>query len=327
MKKIFLATSNNASISKFLEFPEAIIEEIPDFPESIPKTVQSISLADSLLICEINNYTVNGVISFFQQHSHISFNHFCMYPEFDGSLRLQLIESGLCNIIITSDSQLASRCLRTIDDSIKQPFRGTVHIMSNASPFLRLLGRVVRRFHYDVKNAYSTDELIELSETQTPDLFLVDMDTCGFDSIEFAKKTSAGISIKKAPLILYKDMRNGLFVHDFNPTLQRLAKVILSREELLNFLLTLLFLSEISSPANAVTSFLQKTDIAGGKRFREIFYASGPDLCYVGNFFSGESFATLAKAGERINDLIERIEPLRWMISPLKKNPTCAGGV
>ncbi len=327
MKKIILATSNNASFKQSLEFSGAEFEEIRAFPESFTEFERFSSRGDVLLVCEINNRNVNDVISLFQKYAHHLFDHFCIYPEFDGSLRIPLIESGVCDISTTDDFQFAARCLRAIFFSEKRPTRGTIHLMSDASTFLHLLGNVARRFHYDVKHVSSTEQLIHLSEKEISDLVLVDMDTIGFDSIEFAKKTSASSSIKKAPLIFYKDMRSGLFVHDFNPALQRLAKVILSREELLNLLLALFFLSGITSPAHVFTAFLQRADLSGAKRLREIFYAGGPDLCYRGNIFSQECFGALAKAGENIINLIERIEPLRWLVSPLSKRPTCAGGV
>ncbi len=327
MKKIILATSNNASFKQSLEFSGAEVEAIHVFPEGLSEFERFSSQKDVLLVCEINNRNVNDVISLCQKNAHYLFDHFCIYPEFDGSLRTPLIESGMCDIVTTDDVQFAARCLRAIFFSEKQPTRGAIHLMSDASPFLRLLGKVARRFNYGVKIANSTDELIRLSEKETPALFLVDMDTIGFDSIEFAKKSSASSSIKKAPLILYKDTRNGLFVHDFNPAMQRLAKVILSKEELLNLLLTLFFLSGIASPAHVFTAFLQRADLSGAQSFREIFYAGGPDLCYTGNCFSHECFGALAKAGENIINLIERIEPLRWLVSPLEKRPTCAGGV
>lgn len=327
IKKILIATGNNASLVKSLDFPGIAVEEIPAFPEGFSEYERCASLNDSLLVCEINTRNANDIMSFFRKYAPASFGHFCIYPEFDGLYRSSLIDIGMCDIITSADPRLIFRCLRTVCFGERHPFRGTVHLMSDTLPFARLLNTAVRRFHYEVKNAHSTDELIRLSEKGTPDLFLVDMDTSGFDSIEFAKKASASSSLKKAPLVFYKDMRNGLFVHDINPNLQRLAKVILSREELLNLLLTLFFLAEIASPAQSFAAFLRKTDLSDKKSLREIFYAGGPDLCYMGNFFSHECFSTMANAGRNIIDLIERIEPLRWMISPLEKRPTCAGGV
>ncbi len=327
MKKIFLATPDYAMLKEYFEFPNAIIEELPDFPANIAKTDQCTFLHGSLLVCEINTRNVNEVMVFFQKCAHQSFEHLCIYPEFKDSLRSSLIESGLCDIITSGDPQLAAQCIRAIHLGEKLPFRGYIHILSDTSTFSSMLKKMAKRFRYEVRNVHAIDELIQLSEKETPALFLVDMDTTGFDSIEFAKKASIKTSMKKAPLILYKGMRDGLFVHDFNPVLQRLAKVIFSREELVNLLLTLFFLSEIASPANTFAIFLQRTDLLGGKRFKEILFTAGPELCYTGNLFSKKCLSELAESGAHIINLTKRIEPLRWMISPLTKRPTCAGGV
>lgn len=327
MNKIILATGNNTSFKELLGFANVIIETIPDFPGSIYGSAFSASSSGALLIFEVNNRNIDGIISFFHAHRLESFKLFCIYPEFDGFNRQSLIDIGICDLTSRTDPEFVAECLRAVYFSTTASVRGTVHIMSDTNSFLGIVETIVRRFFYTVKIVGSIGALMELSEKETPELFLVDMDTRGFDNIEFVKRASACSSIKKAPLVLYKDMRNGLFVHDVAPGLKRLTKVILSREELLNLLITLFFLTEIGTPARIFNTLIQNSDLSVGKSFREIFYAGGPDLCYRSSFFSPSQFGTLEETSEKIAHLLKRTEPLRWLITPLDNSPTCAMGV
>jgi hypothetical protein len=327
MKNILIAAQNQQLIHELrtaFAHDAVLIHELRA-PFSTLNT--SVDVHDSIIVYELIRDTISEFIAFIQNNPHLAPHAYCIGTPIDDACRITLIETGICNLFESANPKRIAQCIRAIHWNENIYTRGTVHALCDATPFSGIVATVISRYCYDLNIVSSIGELISLSERETPALFVVDMDASGFNSQEFAKKATNASSIKKAPLILYKDLRNGLFVHDFFPGIHRLTRVILSREELLNLLITLFFFAEIAGPSRILNTFGFSPDVAAEKTLREIFYDGGPDLCYRGTMFSLEHFETLKSTSDALLDLIARIEPLRWLISPLEKKPTCAGGV
>ncbi|MCX7679246.1 MAG: hypothetical protein N2316_08490 [Spirochaetes bacterium] len=324
MKKIIIVTSNSASIKNAVQGMCASLLEIKELSINLLTNIEMMDFSNSLLIYEIQPSSINWLLSRISELHRVGTNVFCIATNWDESLKQVLIEHGICDLTSCKDPQYVSRCIGTIYFNPQHKINGTVYLLSNDDPFSRIVSHIAQRFFYKINRLHTIAELIALVEKEIPTMMIVDMDTDGFTSVEFIKKTLYAPSFKKSPLIIYKDMRKGLSVDDLPSGIRRLTQAILSREELLNLLLILFFQSEIDSPCSTILPFWMQTASRNIPPLRQIFFEKGLELCFKTDTFLSRNFEQLQRATNSLCDLLYRAEPLRWLIYPLEKKATCA---
>lgn len=321
MKKVIIATSNNAAINNALHRWSTIPVKTQELSLGMEEVdVFKTDFSNALFICEINKHSLDWILTLSRKSAHINLHIFCICPNIDELNKQVLIDNGICDVMNYKDPQFIISCVNAIYLQKSEPSNGTMCILSNDQPFFRIVEAIAQRFRFIVHRTNTIDELITRVENEFPSLILVDMDTKNFSSIEFVKKTLYHAPFKKSILIIYKDTRSGLFVYDIPKSINRLTQAILSREELINMLLTLFFYTEITVPFDTIHRYALTSPRQHIPSLRNTFLSVGFDLCFATQCFAEENFSKILNASATLSNLLFKIEPLRWLIVPLEKN-------
>ncbi|MBP7582927.1 MAG: hypothetical protein KBA61_02755, partial [Spirochaetes bacterium] len=242
--------------------------------------------------------------------------------------RRELLDLGISDLLPTGDHSLAMKYAGAMIESGRECSRGRVLVLEEEGPFTRVLESITGRYGYSLDVVGSIDALFASVAEKPAELVLVNIGARGFDMAEFVKKAYSGAEIKKYPLIAYKDMKEGLFVHEVTTGLNRLTKTILSRDELLNLLITLFYRNETGPLLGEARALLDADSPVGAdtSTLRRLFYAAGPELCTMTKIFDGGRFSLSLDTCAALYGAVLKTAGFTWMITPPRDCPTCGGG-
>ena len=137
--------------------------------------------------------------------------------------------------------------------------------------------------------------------------------------------------MKRTPIVAYKDMKEGLFVHELISGLNKLTRYILSPEELFSFLIEFLFRNEILPLINQLNSFTQiEGDIDFiNKPISQIFTANENELFKLPSILNNDNIASIGVLLDKLQKSMNKIAGIKWLIQEkeAQKIATCGVGV
>jgi hypothetical protein len=248
-----------------------------------------------------------------------------MTPE----LRKFLLNTGISDCITDFSPERIASYIRNLNIKPESKI-GTFIILEDNELRKNMFNSIIKRFGYNTLFVSSLDELFE--KTTGPDniMILINIGNSGLDLNALVRKSYINSDIKKNPVIAYKCMDQGLFVHEIINGLNRLTKVILSPEELYCMLTDMLFKKEITSSTNTYVSSLKYDKIYtyAGKTLQQIYYENHGDPCGQESLFDRERIDSMIESADRISKTLIRAEGIIWLRhneSSLNR-PTCGAG-
>ncbi len=242
-------------------------------------------------------------------------------------MRAFLFQRGLPDLLPLEAASRAPEIVTAMDARPAAP-RGSFALLESVAPRAALLRAVIERFGYEAVPCAGADELFSLIQNADFQGVLFSLGTPGLDLAAFIRKALAGGDARRVPFYPYKDMHEGLFVHEIISGLNRIARVIMSPAELLSHLANLLFRKELFT----LTDRLNRTiEFTGNIQFvREsparIYHTMGMDLFSMGNALSDEAHGPLCDIVSEVRSLLLKSEGLRWLGIDAVKKPTCGPG-
>ncbi len=242
--------------------------------------------------------------------------------------RRELLDLGISDLLPAGNPALAMKYAGAIIGNGEPGGRGRVLLHDKEALFTRVLKSIAGRYGYALDIAGNIDALFASAVEKPAELVLVNIGARGFDMAEFVKKAYSSAEIKKYPLVAYKDMTEGLFVHEVTTGLNRLTKTILSRDELLNLLVTLFYRNETGPLLGEARALLDADSPAGTdtSTLRRLFYAAGPELCTMTKIFDAGRFSLSLDTCAALHGAVLKTAGFTWMITPPRDCPTCGGG-
>ena len=328
MTAIYLATGDNARYMNALEASGLRATALPAPVEDYAPFIEAGAAGPALLLLELSRENRRFLETPSPLLARPDFRIICLAPAPGEAERRGLLELGISDLLEPGDPGTAARYLAAISSCGNAAPRGKVLANEPPGPFARVLGSIAGRFGFSLDCADGPDGLLGALTHGPVELILVNIGARGFDITEFMKKAYANPDIKKYPLLAYKDMAEGLFVHEITSGLSRLTKSILSRDELLNLLITLFYKYETGPLVSGARALLGADSPAGvdTSSLRRLFYSTGPELCDMTSILSGERFARSLEAGAELHHAIQKTAGFLWLISPPRTGPTCGGG-
>ncbi len=320
MKKIHLHTRDNSRFRCHLEEAGLSVFEKELPPSSFPE--------DALSIIEVDHTTIPLLkITLGEKDSLPPI--LCLAEEMNDPLRCELISLGISDFLAAPGGALLARYASMLCRPEEQNNQGLFLALENDGSYARLLQTISARFGYSTRFVETIDALLAEISHQPVELTLINLGARGFDITEFIKKTYSSASIKKYPLLAFKDMNDGLFVHEITSGLNRLTRQVLSREELLTFLINLLFRAVSQGMAMETKALLTDENLSGVAcpSLRQVFFSAGAELCEKTDLFLNPRFSRARSVIASLDSLLLKTEGFRWMIPPKKKRVTCGGGV
>jgi hypothetical protein len=328
MTAIFLATGDNDRYRKALETSGLRAAALPAAAEEYASFIEANSTGAVLLLLELTGENRGFLETPSAFLARPDLKIVCLSAAPGETERRKLLELGISDLLVAGDPEPAARYIAAITAIGNAAPGGKILSNEPRGPFAKVLGSIAERFGFSLCLTGGVDGLLGALAHGPVELILVNIGARGFDITEFMKKSYSNPDIKKYPLLAYKEMAEGLFVHEITSGLSRLTKSILSRDELLNLLITLFYKYETGPLVSGARALLGADSPAGvdTSSLRRLFYSTGPELCDMTAILTGERFARSLKTGAALHLAIQKTAGFLWLISPPRTGPTCGGG-
>lgn len=287
----------------------------------------------------INNYTLleipdfdNSGIEKLTERVKLLYNKsklICFSETMSLNLRKYLLNTGISDCITDFSPERIASYLKNLN--VKPETKtGNFLILDDNELQRNMLNSIIKRFGYSTLFVSSVEELFQNTGDPENIMVLINIGTSKMDLNGLVRKSFNSSEIKKNPVIAYKCMDQGLFVHEIINGLNRLTKVILSPEELYCTLTDMLFKKEITSHTNSYINSLkyEKYFTYAGKTIQQIYYENHGDPCGQESIFERERIDSMIESAEMIRKTLIRAEGIIWLkhSETSQKRPTCGAG-
>ena len=239
-----------------------------------------------------------------------------------------LVDSGIADLIAVDETALKAACLDAILRNDGPP-TGSVLLLEDHPPFRRIMGSIARRFSFTAAAVGRADEFFDELARHTYSMAFINLGAQGFDLSAFIRNACGAGSFKSTPLVPYKDMSRGVFVHEFTTGLNRIAKVILTPEEAFNFLLQVLYRMAVFPLVGKMSESVgfDLLPSFGSDPLPRIYHSMGADIFTLENALGEDRGRSLGATVEALRMYALRAEGLRWLARERPGGPTCGPGV
>jgi hypothetical protein len=253
----------------------------------------------------------------------------CFSSDMTPDLRKFLLKTGISDCITDFSPDRIASYIKNLN-IMPETRPGTFVILDDNELQKNMFNSIIKRFGYKTRFVSTTEELFEIAAEPENLMILLNIGTAGLDLNDLVRRSYINSDIKKNPVIAYKCMDQGLFVHEIINGLSRLTKVILSPEEIYCMLTDMLFKKEITSFTNSYISSLkyEKIHTYAGKTIQQIYYENQGDPCGQESLFDKERIDSMIDSSEMIRRTLIRAEGIIWLrhTESALNRPTCGAG-
>lgn len=253
----------------------------------------------------------------------------CIADEITPEAGKNLIKCGIADCLPATDVAAVSSYIRILDQRENQK-TGKFLILDDNSSHTKILNSIIKRFGYKTEFITDGDTLYSRCGESHIEMILVNLGTRGLDLNSIIRRSYGNSEIKRNPLVCYKCMDEGLFVHELISGLHKITKVILTPQELYSFLTDILFKKEVitaSARLNRALKFDQYRDYSASS-ISAIYYSIQEKLCSQESLFKDETVTDMINLTRTLGRTVAKIEGLRWLNNDADgiKKTTCGAG-
>ncbi len=254
----------------------------------------------------------------------------CLTEKITPSIKKCLITTGVTDCLISPKPERVAEYIETLEYKTLNKF-GKFLILDDNEIHRNMLKGVIQRFGYKTEFITAKEELFDKINDDSIYMILINLACKNLDLNSIIRRSYASSDIKKFPILTYKDMDEGLFVHEIINGLNKLTKVILSPQELYNMMIDLLFKKDIMTDASSFNKYLEfeKYESYSQESISQIYYRIHRNLCSQPSLFTDNHMEDLLKIVDKLKNTLIRIDGIRWLKeapSAVKKT-TCGAGV
>jgi hypothetical protein len=316
MKRIFLSTSNSAPL-------ESILAEKGFTPTAVsyPLTAEDVNIIENRGSRDESRYLVaeftEEIPEAFQNsiHSlHSDVYPLCICENPSEKTRSFLLSSGISDLFTSPDPERIVSFMENISSNT-QPKKKRIAIINDTPSVKIFLTRLLVRFDIEPLFLSSIDLLFEVLEDTRLQMVLINLGTENLDLGKLIRSSYIDRQVKKIPVITFKDMNVGVFVHELISGLNRITKVILSAEELYGFLLDILYRKKIIPAVKELNGFvdLEKNRGYQDNSLMQIYNISGEDIFETENILSEKRISGIYRKLDELKRIMILSESLKWL--------------
>jgi len=324
MKKVQLMTYQNSLYSDYLERSGYGVEEYPlPLGESDYNRMSSKGLGD-IVIIEIHDDEIKEeMIRYLAMKSRVV----AIVPHMTLSLKSMLLRAGVSDLFTDHNVKRLLPYLKILDktDPAKS---GTFMVLDDNRMQFSIISRLITRFGYDVKRVASVDDIFESLHDSSLDFILINLGTKDFDINELVRRGFSNMDLKRIPLVAYKDMDEGLFVHEMISGLNRLTRFIISPQELYSFLVDILFRKELlplMKVMNQTVSYDSNEQFCE-ESISQIYFSQNCSLFELFDILTEENIETMLHLVALFKKTVVKVDGFRWLKRAVEKSVTCGVG-
>ena len=314
MKKILLFTHNNNIFRD--EFSDAGYI-VKDIEQSVSDNEISKFAGKSFkgyIVIEIANEDTDRLNKYVELLNTVSAKTIILAPESTGSIRSFLFKHGIADLIVHKDVKRIVQYIDIIDKKNQSCF-GKILILDDCKHRIDIIRAIITRFGYIPIFANTIDDLFNNLKETNIQLALVSLGAEGFDINEFIRRSYQSSEIKRFPIIPYKDSIDEILIHELLSGLNRVAKFILSSDELFSFLVDMLFKKELfpflrmlneSAMYESMTQFSRES-------LNSICHSLMDDILSMDNLLQEDQLNKLVNIIDSIRNTIIKMDGLLWL--------------
>ncbi|NLV67019.1 MAG: hypothetical protein GXY14_05010 [Spirochaetes bacterium] len=240
-------------------------------------------------------------------------------------LSSMLLSAGVCDCLCTVDPHYTAAYIAAL--STRQASgNGTFAVLDRNSSHVRIISGIVSRFGYNVMQAETIEAFYAYISANTPVMTLINLGT----EVDFNRfiRESHSSTLKKSPVIAYKDLSEGLFVHEVLNGLGRITRLILSPEELYRMLIDMLIKKNIISGTSALNHSVEYERYGHYRNMtlQQMYYEIHADPCAQQSLITLDRTETMINELEVIRRCLILVGGISWLACPAGTRPTCGAG-
>ncbi len=249
----------------------------------------------------------------------------CLADELTDPARATLLSAGVCDCLCSTSPHIPASYLEAIIKTASVN-NGTFAVLDRNSVHVRMLSGIAGRFGYSIRQLQSIEEFYSFISVNVPAMTLINLGT-DIDFNRFIRESHSS-PIKKSPVIAYKDLNEGLFVHEVLNGLGKITRLILSLEELYRLLIDLLMNKGIISGASRFNHSIEyeKHKHYRGMTLQQMYYEIHNDPCGQESLISRNRAGTIMNELEEIRRCLLMGEGIKWLAGPCSGKATCGAG-
>jgi hypothetical protein len=249
----------------------------------------------------------------------------CITENPDERLSSMLLSAGVCDCLFTIDPHYTAAYIAAL--STRQTCdNGTFAVLDSNSPHVRIISGIVSRFGFNVMQTETIEEFYSYISSNTPVMTLINLGT-DVDFNRFIRESHSS-TLKKSPVIAYKELSEGLFIHEVLNGLNRITRLILSPGELYHMLADMLIKKNIISGASALNRSIEY-DRYGHYRnmtLQQMYYEIHTNPCAQQSLITCDRSEAIMNELEGIRRCLILTAGINWLACPAGTKPTCEAG-
>ncbi len=253
----------------------------------------------------------------------------CLCEKITPFISSLLIENGIADCLENFNSERVIAYIKFLQEKPSQKPGGFL-ILDDKESHINMLNGIIRRFGYSSQSVSDADSLFSGLRDSHLHMILINLGTTGLDLNSIVRRAYGNSDIKRYPVIAYKSLEQGLFVHEVLTGLNRLTKVIYSPQELFCMLVDLLFKKEIMALSSEFTSSLnlEKFRNYATTPLSQIYYSMQVEQFSGECIFATNHIESMIRSAEDITTSLIKIDGIRWLRISQSQNtrPTCGAG-
>ena len=238
----------------------------------------------------------------------------CIVHTITESLKGILLERAISNVIQADDVNRLVSYLQVIDNDQPSDSRKMLILEKNI-PVKKILKTLLNRFGYKPIFHDSIENLFNDLKKKDIQYILINIGLDNLDINSMVKKSLSRVEMRKYPVIAYKDMQKGIFVHEVATGLNRLTKVILNIEEVYSFLLNILFAKEIIPLAGIIFKSLDYKNLENyiSDNLSQIYYKNQENIFSSHKIINDDNIEGMLHCTELFRKTIIKTDGLKWL--------------
>ena len=322
MKKVLLVTSKNAVYRAPLERAGYSVTEFTLL--TAPGEIQRLPAQDCIIAeaagCAEEN---RDLYRLFMKKGRVV----CIAEDMTEELRRCLLDCGISDVMVKCDAELLIRVLPVIGEE-RAGDAGTFIVLDDEGVTRDVIRNIVARFNYDTVFIKTPDELFGGVIVPGVRFILINLGTHSLDLNGLVRKFYASVSARGIPVLAYKDMREGVFVHEFVGGLNRLTRYILGIDELYGLLVDMLFRRELVPLVTQLNRESQgdANSCFDAETLNQVFYLCEKRLFERTDLLDDEILASMMQTLRALGRAVRRVESLKWLKTNIDQNDINTAG-
>ncbi|MCP4130702.1 MAG: hypothetical protein GY754_06940 [bacterium] len=252
----------------------------------------------------------------------------CIVNDLTDALKKILLENGISDVIQADDIKRLLAYIKVFNKEAATN-AGKILILDDNPTTKKILKSIITRFNYKPVFAASTDALFKNLGQANLQLILMNLGLKNLDLNDLIRKSYSQTDLKRIPVIAFRDMSTGLFVHELISGLNKLTKFILSPDELYSFLIDILFRKEIIPVVGTINKSVNYEGLSffSKETLSQIYHTNENSIFTYDNLLHEDNIEGMLHLMTLFKKTVIKADGFKWLRKKIQSPETKTCGV